>query len=245
MANQTPFDLNVAIQTWRHNLENSPAFRRENLAELESHLRDSVATLQGRGLSEAEAFLIATRRIGEGQQLAAEYGKVNRNTIWFERAMWMLIGIQVWAVASGLFEALAGNAFFFGWKTLRSNWNENAVALPATLYVIVQLLAFLAAGWTSWVILRNAGRFGVWISEKLRQRSSFIVCCIFASVGVLLVYVLRAGLQVVFNHSSPLGAREFARYLFYSSLIVAPLRIIVPAVLTVIVARKRLILEKA
>ncbi|HXT11196.1 MAG TPA: permease prefix domain 1-containing protein [Candidatus Angelobacter sp.] len=69
MADQTAFDLNRAIQTWRDNLANSPAFRRENLNELESHLRDSIAALQTRGLSAEEGFLIATRRLGQGREI--------------------------------------------------------------------------------------------------------------------------------------------------------------------------------
>src|SRR5689334_23260986 len=64
MENQTSFELNNAIQRWRENLGQSPAFRSENLNELESHLRDSIATLQAKGLLEEEAFLIASRRIG-------------------------------------------------------------------------------------------------------------------------------------------------------------------------------------
>ena len=51
METTTSFDLNRAIQSWRENLAQSPAFRGENLNELESHLRDSVATWQARGLS--------------------------------------------------------------------------------------------------------------------------------------------------------------------------------------------------
>lgn len=48
---------------------NSLASGSENLNELESHLRDSIATLQTRGLSAEEGFLIATRRLGQGQEI--------------------------------------------------------------------------------------------------------------------------------------------------------------------------------
>src|ERR1043165_8539789 len=58
MEATTPFDLNQAIQRWRENLGQSPAFRSENLFELESHLRDSIATLQRQGLSDEEALLV-------------------------------------------------------------------------------------------------------------------------------------------------------------------------------------------
>lgn len=73
------FDLNPAILRWRDTLAQSPQFRAGDLAELESHLRDAVIQLQGRELSEEEAFLIATRRMGSVEQLEVEFGKVNRN----------------------------------------------------------------------------------------------------------------------------------------------------------------------
>jgi hypothetical protein len=96
MANETSFDLNVAIQRWRENLAQSPAFRSENLNELESHLRDSVAALQAKGLSAEEVFIIAARRLGTCKALEAEFGKVNRKILWADRVLWMLVGLQFW-----------------------------------------------------------------------------------------------------------------------------------------------------
>lgn len=100
------FDLNLAIQRWRENLAQSPAFHSENLNELESHLRDSVATLRSHGLSDEEAFLIASHRLGNGQQLESEFGKVNRTATWADRILWMLIGFQIWALVSDLVSAV-------------------------------------------------------------------------------------------------------------------------------------------
>ena len=45
MNQPTPFDLNPAIQRWRDNLGQSSAFRRENIDELETHVRDSMGAL--------------------------------------------------------------------------------------------------------------------------------------------------------------------------------------------------------
>src|ERR1700744_3695824 len=94
MENQTAFDLNRAVQTWRENLAQSPAFERENLNELESHLRDSVTSLQTRGLSPEEAFFVATKRIGQGRVLEREFGKVNSRAVWIDRLLWILLGLQ-------------------------------------------------------------------------------------------------------------------------------------------------------
>jgi hypothetical protein len=92
MENHTSFDLSVAIRRWRENLAQSPTFRSEDLEELESHLEDSVRELAGRGLSAEEAFTIATRRIGTGPGLAAEFAGINGHALWIDRLFWMLFG---------------------------------------------------------------------------------------------------------------------------------------------------------
>jgi hypothetical protein len=102
MESPTSFDLNLAIEQWRENLAQSPALRRENLDELESHLRDSTATLQTRGLSAEEAFLVAAKRTGISNSLNEEFAKVNGQAIWLDRLLWMLIGAQVCMMLAAL-----------------------------------------------------------------------------------------------------------------------------------------------
>src|SRR6266446_6515940 len=90
------FDLNRAIREWRTGLSTSPALQRDSLDELESHLRDSIATLAEKGLSEEEALLIAVRRCGTQKQLQTEYSKSglieSLIQIWFFRTAWILLG---------------------------------------------------------------------------------------------------------------------------------------------------------
>jgi hypothetical protein len=76
MENRTPFDLSEAIRRWQQNLGASPALSADNLEELASRLRASVQKLQADGLSEKEAFLAATRRLGERGALEREFAKV-------------------------------------------------------------------------------------------------------------------------------------------------------------------------
>jgi hypothetical protein len=71
------FNLNKALRCWLEALAQSPQFRKENLRELESHVRDSVDQLQTHGLSAEESFLIATRRVGSMERLESEFAKVN------------------------------------------------------------------------------------------------------------------------------------------------------------------------
>lgn len=126
METTTSFDLNQAIQHWRENLAQSPAFRSENLDELEAHLRDSIATLQTQGLSAEEGFLIAVGRLGRTETLADEFGKMNAAAVWRDRALWMLAGMLFLVIGWNFslatytaiiyFGSLAGvSGFVLGW----------------------------------------------------------------------------------------------------------------------------------
>ncbi|HEX5399402.1 MAG TPA: hypothetical protein VFY06_10180, partial [Verrucomicrobiae bacterium] len=114
MQNEKSFDLNHAVQEWRADLAASPSFRGENLNELESHLCDSIVAWQSRGLSDDEAFLIASRRIGQGSLLELEFGKVNGAAIWLDRLFWMVVGYQVWLFISGAIRLVTRGALSFG-----------------------------------------------------------------------------------------------------------------------------------
>jgi len=96
MEDSPAFDLNREIRDWRTGLSTSPALQRDGLDELESHLRDSIATLMEKGLSDEEALLIAVRRCGTQKQLQTEFSKSglieSLIEIWFFRTAWILLG---------------------------------------------------------------------------------------------------------------------------------------------------------
>jgi hypothetical protein len=103
MENVSEFDLNASVRFWLERLAQSPHFRKENVVEMETHVRDSIVRLQNQGLSAEESFLIAVRRVGTVEKLETEFAKVNRSPrnmiihalilIWFSVACWFL-----WAV---------------------------------------------------------------------------------------------------------------------------------------------------
>lgn len=85
------FELENAIAGWKRRLAATGSCTGDSLAELESHLRDSHASLAARGLSSEESFLIAARRLGDAGSLQAEYAK--EHSIWRDRLLWMLTGV--------------------------------------------------------------------------------------------------------------------------------------------------------
>jgi hypothetical protein len=166
METPTSFDLNRAIQQWRENLAQSPAIRAENLDELETHLRDSVATLQARGLSADEAFLIATKRVGSGALLGKEFGKVNNVNVWVERCLWALVAMQIWSCFQSLFGALG--FYVRQSKTFGISWSSGWEAL--VLIVLLSVVPIVICSAIFWRLLKTPeskiGRLGEWLSSQ-------------------------------------------------------------------------------
>ena len=91
-SNATMFQLDTAIQTWKERHQANDAVSSEALSELESHLRDSIVTLEDSGLNEEEAFIIASKRLGSPIELEGEFGKVHQKQVWLSRTLLMLSG---------------------------------------------------------------------------------------------------------------------------------------------------------
>ena len=102
MENQTPFDLNAAIEGWRNELAAQPNLAADDRRELETHLRDAIAEFQQHGLSGEEAFWLARRRVGPPEPLGEEFVKAEPVKVWRERAYFIMLFGQ----ATGSFEGL-------------------------------------------------------------------------------------------------------------------------------------------
>ena len=61
----TQFDLATAITTWRQFQDQRHQFLKEDLDELEVHLRAHLADLRTKGLSEEDAFQQAVQALGD------------------------------------------------------------------------------------------------------------------------------------------------------------------------------------
>jgi len=80
------------IHAWTREFADTQSIAPDSLQELEGHLIDSLQSLMKQGLSEEEAFLIATTRIGTADDLAVEYAKSGESTLWVNRVLWMCLG---------------------------------------------------------------------------------------------------------------------------------------------------------
>jgi hypothetical protein len=180
------FDLNAAILGWRDKLRQSSQFRAENLAELESHLRDAVVRLQGVELSEEEAFLIATRRVGSVEQLASEFEKVNRNPmnkiihglvlVFFSLGCWFL-----WALLTMAERGMQGVQEDHRLPL----FSQLCLQLRPALYV----LPLLALAWCGFVWFRKAESRGSWVGFFAASASVIILVTFPTMVAIYLPMV--------------------------------------------------------
>jgi hypothetical protein len=105
MENQTRFNLSAAVDNWRQELAAEPNLTPVVRNELETHLRDTIAEFQRRGLNDDESFWLARRRIGPSQPLGEEFLKANPAAVWRERIMWMALAVLVvflWSQTAGI-----------------------------------------------------------------------------------------------------------------------------------------------
>ena len=157
----TPFDLSLAIQQWRKDLEQLPAFKRENLDELEAHLRDSVAQLQSRGLSARESFYVGSNRLGTGQELEAEFVHVNQTSVWRDRALWMLAGMIFLFIVGGCinaaFSAVIYMGSMFSSDGIKLGWG--GIAARSTAFAILAWIFWRLANGHFNALGKTAGRF--------------------------------------------------------------------------------------
>ena len=74
--------LEAQVEQWRTYLRRRNAIRPVDVEELEDHLRGEVAALCGAGLSEAEAFLVAVKRMGALDELSNEFAREHSERLW-------------------------------------------------------------------------------------------------------------------------------------------------------------------
>jgi hypothetical protein len=74
--------LEQQIEQWRSFLRHRQAIQSVDVAELEDHLREQVATLVKAGLATDEAFLVAVKRMGALDALSREFAREHSDRLW-------------------------------------------------------------------------------------------------------------------------------------------------------------------
>lgn len=245
MEDPTSFDLNQAIRGWRDDLRRSPHLRQEDLLELESHVMDSMAAFRAKGLADDEAFVLATRRLGAPSGLAPEFAKINRTEVWLNRLLWMLIGVQVWGVLSGVARTVS-NAVFLGglWglgasgDTLHAGFDWSRAVIPVALVTLAYLAVLagtLAGCWR--IVRRKESEAGVLLAWAMRRP---VVLAVAATFALLLLPGLGLLESWLFAYNSPAASvGAVAAYQAVSGSLLQLAQTVGFVVLTVALLRRR------
>ena len=84
-ADRPPLEEQIA--QWRGYLRRRQAFDRQDVEELEGHLRDQVSGLTSAGLTGEEAFLVAVKRMGSLDALSREFAREHSERLWKQLVM--------------------------------------------------------------------------------------------------------------------------------------------------------------
>lgn len=184
----TPFDLNRSIVEWRRQFREAANLRQEVLDEMESHLRDSVATLNRQGLDPEESFLIAVRRLGSQDTLALEYAKVYPNDIRLAQAKWMLAGVLGFVLATDLSRLASSATALIG-----SQWNVGGLYLGwLGLIASTGLMVSIGVGFL-WITFGGASR-GSPSRNRFSARPAITAAMV---IGGMIGFKLLAGVMPI------------------------------------------------
>ncbi|HPG42097.1 MAG TPA: permease prefix domain 1-containing protein [bacterium] len=137
------FELDKNIENWVNEFKANQSMQNSDIDELESHLRDSIAELQKKGLSPEESFWVARQRLGDTTMLVNEFAHVNRALLWRKRIFWLLSGYFLVTTISYLakFCALPIHFISLPWLSTQAYTFNVHYFLPVSLFIFVLFVA--------------------------------------------------------------------------------------------------------
>lgn len=208
METPTRFDLEAAIANWQHELaaqaDLTPIVRRE----LETHLRDTVAELQARGLNNEESFWLARRRLGQPPQLNSAFASGDPTKVWHERVFWLvlaLLTINLWSVTSNYL-------FFLFTKDVRVRTGGFVMLINGARLFLNWAPILIVA------ILLATGRFDFTSKRWLSFFGSRFRLAAIATVWILYNSGVQVGYELAQNHSNSIARVVIWTNLFYMTI---------------------------
>lgn len=211
MESHARFDLTSAIARWTADLAARGNLGFGRIAELESHLRDSVDDLRRCGLDDEETFLIATRRLGSPSKIEEEFEKTESAVLPSRALWWLILGVAGWTSLSAALAALESVLALSG----------SALAADAmTFAAIVGGAKLLTFGLIVWFLFAVVNRHP-WIEtlvEFIDRHPGRLVFYLLLTNG-LCRFTSSFSSALLFGRVSVSQAGEFATVLGYSSII--------------------------
>ena len=96
------FELHIQVGRWVENLKSEPSFTESDSEELKCHLLDLIDELKTAGLDEDEAFLIASKRLGNASEWEDDFYQSNNHLIQMGRSLVILGGFLAYCILNYL-----------------------------------------------------------------------------------------------------------------------------------------------
>lgn len=222
MENQTRFDLNAAIANWQQELAAQPNLASDDRRELETHLRDSIAGFQQRGLNGEESFWLARRRVGQPQQLGEEFIKADPAKVWRERVFWMWLAVFLSSTLGKMIGSMA-----LALMPFRSGSFLNQIMAPQMVPHIVFLLSILipliiAVLLGSGKMIRQFSKLTLLIEDRLRLAiTAFALVALSATFQVVAAAMYNGRLNYLAARNYLLPIRQVLEPACFYPLIIA------------------------
>ena len=225
------FDLNNAISSWRMNLSEKQTFAKSDIDEMETHLREEIDSLTSSNLSEQEAFLVATHRLGDTDSLAAEFAKVNTSILWRNRLFWILAGLLSYIVVKYITGIASTGFVVLAWFAGINGYSLGVVDL------VSQMVFFLAVIFVFYQIVRRRDRHGeLFCKVADKPWGKFLL---FAGVFIIIAAGLAASIFVPATMVRMFSASEYGQILMFGAYAGFVKQIIMPLILLAVVIRLR------
>lgn len=175
----TSFNIEQAVEKHVATIASAGSLLPDDAKELASHLIDSVMMLAKQGLTEEEAFMVATKRLGTQQQLVREYEKVNPsvkvNRIWVHLIFGFVGFTGVWWLGKAILTFVYGSA-------LRSG---DVTQLSLSLVAAIHLTLCFAIG----LLVYHKRAIAAYLQRKLQRRPLLML------VNAALLMVVASSVQ--------------------------------------------------
>jgi len=196
------FDLNEQINKWRGNLAQSQTLGSSDIDELESHLHEEIENLTTLKLSDEEAFLIATYRLGDTARLSDEYAKINRGKRFRQNVSWMITGILTYLLATHFATAiskdcvlLAANSGITGYRSLGFIGFGSQILILMTTFFLGYFICRL--------IIQRPG-----FKKQIKQLTTRMRLLMVLLVFLIMTVVYRAAFQIPVPGFRPMNIQQ-------------------------------------
>ncbi|RCH55866.1 hypothetical protein DJ568_03690 [Mucilaginibacter hurinus] len=209
-------DLNFRLKSWKESFSQT-ALTPADIEELAEHLENSYTDMLELGLTESEAWLIATHRIGEPRVIREEFEKVNNhvpvNRNWL-LLLWGAVSLLILQAIFIILPIMFQNRVLDYFKP-----SNNAEFMAKEYYTIAIILVLLFL-----LLIIRSGKFINGFTNSLTRYASLyaiiaVVAGLWSAFFSYIIFANYSGFKYADHNSGVSGGISFLMFGFYFPLI--------------------------